>query len=225
MTLSRRNLLSGAASLAIYLIGQPANAFLPVILADLAAVTALGIATGKAADALETAIKNGERLITAINKLPDFINAQTEITARRQRLQQELDAQLLTIKGAREAQSINAAAITTLQSFLITHNPQDWARAARDIYNASLALSHMALMFRQNAIWFPVSAQDSLAELPRLYEARVSILQQLSALAASEPPRTEDEIKALHQLVSALDQLRTKSLKLIAALNQYVTSA
>src|SRR5207249_1732160 len=124
------------------------------ILAALAAVTALSVATGKAADALDVAIKNGARLYTTIASVPNYAHAQAQIRVKQEHLQQQLDAQLLTVKAAQNVQSINAGVITSLQAYLFSKNPNTWTRATADLYKASAALSQVALMFRQNAIWF-----------------------------------------------------------------------
>jgi hypothetical protein len=207
---SRRDLLQATTSLVI-VATVPCNAacafILPVILASIAALTALSLATGKAADALETAIKNGKRLYATVGSLSDFTRAQHHIRTRQLYLEQQVKEQQYLLNETTPTQLIGGWVVAYLYSYTITRNPGDWTLATNDIYNASASLSHMALMFREKAVWFPQSAQDNLAELPRLYEARVSILRKLAALKGSEPPSTEEEIKALTELITAYDRL------------------
>lgn len=61
MATRRQALLRTVAALTVGT-AQPSLAFLPVILAALAAIAALAVATGKAADALEAVVDKGESL-------------------------------------------------------------------------------------------------------------------------------------------------------------------
>jgi hypothetical protein len=222
---SRRAALLGTVALLAIEAPRPSQAFLPVILAALAAVVALAVATGKAADALEAVVKKGESLWDTVTSLPDREAARRLLASDQERLREELGVRREVIREANRSQSANSAFVTSVRYYLATRDSSKWNVVIVSINNAGEALVRTAGIFRDKAFYFPPAAQDGLAELPKLYESREGILTQLKNLSASEPPTKDDELNAWSRLVDAYDDLRVKSLKLITALVNYTRAA
>jgi hypothetical protein len=83
------------------------------------------------------------------------------------------------------------------------------------------ALEAVAIALREQAVYFPAEAQDALAQLPQLYESRLSIISKLRALSDERPPSSDDEFSAWTQLMDGYDQLRVQSLGLLRSLDPY----
>jgi hypothetical protein len=210
--IGRRQLLLG--STAALVAGRPAFAFLPVILAALAAIAALAVATGKAADAIDGLVNQRKKLATDLAGISEWKSAQDAVRAA-------LAIRREVVSGARQSQAANAKAVSSIKFYLATRDSTAWGSVVPEMKSAVLALGSMATVFREKAVWFPAEAQDPLAQLSDLYEARVSIMTELEQLSADAPPNTDDELTAWGKLVDAYDQLRVQSLKLIVALNAY----
>ena len=199
---------------------ETAVALVPVILAALAAITALAVATGKAATAMEAAVRNGERLWTVLTSIPEQEAARLNLAQRQRALRAEMGIRRGVVAGAAAAQQANAAFVNSMKLYLVTRDTNAWDSVVPSMVHAASPLESMAAVFREKAVWFPAAAQESLAQLPNLYEARVSIIQQLSK---EPPPRTDKELRAWRRLVDGYDQLRVQSLKLVRALDDYTT--
>ena len=221
----RRQLLLASVSIAAFGFPRKAYTFVPIILAALAAVVALAVATGKAAEALETVVNKGERLWTVLASLPEKEAARKEIEKRQESLRTEIGIRREVVDGAHIAQTANSTFVTSVKFYLVTRDTNAWNKVAPSMNQAASALESMAAVFREKAAWFPEAAQDALAQLPKLYEARISIISDLHRLSQDSPPQTDEELNAWAQLVSAYDQLRVESLKLIRALEIYLSSS
>ncbi len=108
--LLRRQLLLSVSVLAV-IPGRRAFAFLPVILAALAAVTALAFATGKAADALQAAVHNGERLWTVLKSIPDDQAVANQLADRQRSLREEIGIRREVVTQAKQSQRANASVV------------------------------------------------------------------------------------------------------------------
>jgi hypothetical protein len=214
--IGRRQLLLGSISTAALVAGRPAFAFLPVILAALAAIAALAVATGKAANAIDSLVNQGKKLASDLASIPEWKAAQDAVST-------SLAIRREVVSGARQSQAANAKAVSSIKFYLATRDSNAWGSVIPEMKSAVLALGSMAKVFREKAVWFPTEAQDSLAQLSDLYDARVSIMSKLEQLSAAAPPNTDDELSAWHDLVEAYDRLRVQSLKLIVALNSYTS--
>jgi hypothetical protein len=223
--LARRQFLLGTASATVLGSSGPSRALVPALLAALAAIATLAAATGKAAQALEVVVSSGQRLWNTVSSIPSARAAQRDLEAMQEKLRHELVIRREVVVSASASQAPNAAVVTSIRFFLITRDTSDWGKVAPAIANAASALSSMAAVFREKALWFPAQAQDALAELPRLYESRVSILENLSGLSKGGAPKTDEELSAWSKLVDGYDELRVQSLKLIRALEAYLTKA
>jgi len=221
----RRQLLLGTASAIAFGNVGTTLAFVPVILAALAAITALAVATGKAAEAMEAVVQNGQRLWTVLASIPENEAARRDLEERQKELREEMGIRREVVTEAAGGQSINAAVVTSIRLYLVTRDTNAWNSVVPAMNRAASALGSMAAVFREKAVWFPAAAQDSLAQLPRLYETRVSILYNLQTLSRDAPPRTNNELSAWSKLVDAYDQLRVQSLKLIKALDSYTQNS
>jgi hypothetical protein len=217
--LKRRHVLLG--TLAVFTVGTagPSLAVMPVIVAALAAIMALAVATGKAADALEAAFKKGEHLWDTVASASDHEAARRLLANNQAKLREEIGNREDVILSAHRALSANSLFMNSARTYLVTR--EHWSEVANAINIAVAALSETAAVFRDKAAWFPAAAQDGLAELPRLFESRLSILVQLKELAASEPPTKSEDVSEWAKLVDAYDQLRVQSLKLVRALDDY----
>jgi hypothetical protein len=214
--IGRRQLLLGSISAAALVAGRPAFAFLPAILAALAAIAALAVATGKAADAVDSLVNQGKKLASDIASIPQWKAAQDDVSTA-------LAIKREVVSGARQSQRANAEAVSSIRFYLATRDSNAWGSVVPAMKSAVLALGSMAKVFREKAVWFPADAQEALAELSDLYDARISIMSKLQELSAGAPPDNDDELTAWGMLVDAYDQLRVQSLKLIVALNNYTS--
>jgi hypothetical protein len=217
----RRFLLATPA--AFLILSSRAHAMLPVILAAIAAVTALALATAKAAGALDQAVSKGERLWRRLASVEERSRARREVSEEQGRLQDQLKIRRDVIRSGAQAQSANARVVSRIEYFIIKQDSDNWNDIVAVVRQAAIALRQTASIFRENAVWFPSEAQDDLAQLPRLYEARVSILTDLDRLSESPPPSTPENLDQLKRLVEAYDQLRVQSLKLLKALDLYTS--
>lgn len=221
--LNRRALLFGTTATIITFPQNFAYAMLPAILAAIAAVTALAVATGKAADALGAAVVAGQRLYSNVSKAIDERNAKNAISKQKQEIAQAMEIRKEVVRSGMESQMANAAVVTRSYYFLQKRDSSNWSDVIEAVKKAASSLKNTAGLFRDKAAWFPGSAQDSLAELPRLYEQRVSILSQVETLSVNNPPRTNEELSAFEKLVAAYDNLRVQSLKLLKAVEAYTS--
>jgi len=218
----RQLLLVSVSTIALWL-AQSASAFVPALLAALAAITALAIATGKAAEAIEAAVNDGQKLWMVIASIPEREAARRELAERQETLHSEMGIRRDVVKQAAQSQSVNAAVVTSVRRYLIDRTDSAWDSVVPAMNRAASALGSMAAVFRERAVWFPAVAQDSLAELPRLYEVRGLIISKLQSLSEDGPPRSDEDLGAWARLVDSYDQLRVQSLKLITALDTYMS--
>lgn len=218
--LTRRRLLVSAFTLAV-IPAPPAFAFLPAILAALAAVTALAYATGKAAEGLQAAVDNGARLWMVLKSMPEEEAAANQLADHQRSLRYEMGIGREVVEEAQIQQEANGEVVNSVRLYLFTRKTGEWEKVASALNRAVIALETMASVIREKAAWFPAEAQAPMAELPKFYEARVSIISDLQRLSRDTPPETGEELSAWTKLVEAYDQLRQQSLKLIRALDIY----
>ncbi len=173
--LLRRQLLLSVSVLAV-IPGRRAFAFLPVILAALAAVTALAFATGKAADALQAAVHNGERLWTVLKSIPDDQAVANQLADRQRSLREEIGIRREVVTQAKQSQRANASVVSSVRFYLINRDSSAWAKVVPALNSAATVLQSMAIVFREKAAWFPAEAQQPLGELPDLYEENSPLL-------------------------------------------------
>jgi hypothetical protein len=221
--IARRQFLLGSVSTATLGAVRPAFAIVPVILAALAAITLLAAATSKAAEAIEKVVTEGRKLRTDIASIADEETTRRELKEKQEIVTATIGIRREVVREGLTAQVANAAVVTSIRHYLVTRDTNAWNSVVPAMTQAVSALGAMAAVFREKAVWFPVEAQDSLAELSNLYERRVSIISDLQHLSADTPPTTDEELSAWSKLVDAYDHLRVQSLKLIKALDSYIS--
>ena len=152
---TRRHLLLGTSA-AILVISSQAHALLPVILAAIAAVTALALATAKAAGALDQAVNNGERLWRRLASVEERDRAEREVSEGQRRIQAQLKIRRDVILSAAEAQRHNAGVVSRIEYFIVKQNTDNWRDIVAVVRQAAIALHQTASIFRENAVWFPL---------------------------------------------------------------------
>jgi hypothetical protein len=197
---------------------RPARALLPVILAAATAITVLAGATGKAAEALDYAVKKTDKLLADIVGAKRAASARREIEEREKMLRMSMRERRKVIHREYRTEETRGALVTRMESYGESRDPDSWHSLVSAINRAVFVLGFMAKVLREKAVWFPAAAQDSLSELPKVYKKGVSIIYRLSKEA---PPHTDEEFRAWTRLVEAYDGLRRQSLKLVKALEMY----
>jgi hypothetical protein len=158
-----------------------------------------------------------------LKSIPDDEAAANQLADRQRSLRDEMGIRREVVAQAQRSQQRNAAVVNSVRFYLVTRETNAWSKVVPALNKAVTALKNMAVVFREKAAWFPAEAQAPLAELPTLYEARISIITDLQRLSQDAPPKTDEELSAWAKLVDAYDQLRQQSLRLIRALDAYTS--
>jgi hypothetical protein len=214
--LSRRDFLASCSAFGL-LQATNAAAIIPAVAGALAALTALAVATGKAAQALEGAVDKGQRLWSRIKSIPGKEKAARLIAEQQDDLVEKIKLRREVVRIGAESQLANAAFLSKLYEYTFDPVPAKWLEVKTLIQSAAAALRNASAMFRSRAAWFPTEAQEALSELPSLYREREKLMSNLYRLPSESPPPDDIEI-----LAKGYETLRSVSLRLLTALDKYL---